>query len=65
MTYKVVLIHSEEGYAVSCPALPGCHSQGDTEAEALENIQDAIRGWLAVHDELFHGDEIREVEVAS
>jgi len=65
MTYKVVLIHSEEGYAVSCPALPGCHSQGDTEAQALENIQDAIRGWLAVHDELFHGGDVREVEVAS
>jgi len=48
VTYKVVLIRSDEGYAVSCPALPGCHSQGDTEAEALDNIRDAISGWLAV-----------------
>lgn len=47
MKYKVVLHKSEEGYAVSCPALPGCWSQGETEAEALENIQDAIREYLA------------------
>ncbi|MDD3581971.1 MAG: type II toxin-antitoxin system HicB family antitoxin [Desulfobacca sp.] len=33
---------------VSCPALPGCHSQGDSEAEALENIKDAIWGCLEV-----------------
>ena len=42
MTYRVVLIESEEGFAVFWPALPGCASQGATEAEALENIADAI-----------------------
>jgi len=47
MNYHVVMIKSEEGYAVSCPALRGCHSQGATSAEALENIRDAIREWLA------------------
>ena len=47
MTYRVVLIESEEGFSVSCPALRGCHSQGRTKAEALENIRDAIREWLA------------------
>ena len=31
MLYKVVLQKSEEGYSVSCPALPGCWSQGETE----------------------------------
>jgi predicted RNase H-like HicB family nuclease len=46
MKYTVVLQPSEEGYAVSVPALPGCHSQGETEAEALENIQDAIVMYL-------------------
>ncbi len=46
--YKVLLIHSQEGFAVGCPALPGCWSQGDTEAEALENIKDAIREYLDV-----------------
>lgn len=52
MRYKVVLRHSEEGYAVSCPGLPGCWSQGATEEEALENIQDAIQGYLETLDDL-------------
>jgi predicted RNase H-like HicB family nuclease len=67
MRYKVVLQKSEEGYSVSCPGLPGCWSQGATEAEALENIQDAIREYLAAVDDLLHGTpdaEVREVEVA-
>ncbi len=47
MTYRVLRIESDEGFSVSCPALKGCHSQGATKAEALENIRDAIREWLA------------------
>ncbi len=43
MRYKVVLEKSEEGSAVSIPALPRCHSQGATEQEALEKIADAIQ----------------------
>jgi predicted RNase H-like HicB family nuclease len=35
MKYKIVLQKSEEGYSVNCPGLPGCWSQGETEAEAL------------------------------
>jgi predicted RNase H-like HicB family nuclease len=34
------------GYNASCPALPGCHSQGETEAEAINNIREAIEGCL-------------------
>lgn len=52
MNYKVVLQKSEEGYSVSCPGLPGCWSQGETEEEALDNIQDAIREYLTVVSEL-------------
>jgi len=49
MSYEVVLIPAEEGgYTVVVPALPGCISEGDTEEEALENIKDAIQGWLVV-----------------
>ncbi len=51
MKYRVVLVESEEGFAVSCPALRGCHSQGTTMEEALENIKAAIREWLAVEGE--------------
>lgn len=63
MTYKVALFASEEGFSVSVPALPGCHSQGATEREALENIQDAIAEYLAVRDDLLQGQTVREVEV--
>ena len=48
MFYKVVLQKSEEGYSISCPALPGCWSQGETEDEAIENIKDAIENYLFV-----------------
>jgi predicted RNase H-like HicB family nuclease len=46
MQYKVELIPSEEGFAVACPDLPGCWSQGATEEEALENIKSAITEYL-------------------
>lgn len=47
MTFKVVLEQGEDGWlVVECPALPGCVSQGRTEAEALINIREAIELWL-------------------
>jgi predicted RNase H-like HicB family nuclease len=51
MKYKIALYRSEEGITVSVPALPGCWSEGDTEEEALANIQDAIREYLAALEE--------------
>jgi predicted RNase H-like HicB family nuclease len=65
MKYKVALLSSEEGFAVSVPGLPGCWSQGATEAEALENIKHAIEEYLAVVDGELKGAMIREVEVAA
>lgn len=67
MNYKVTLRKSEEGFSVSCPGLPGCWSQGETEEEALENIQTAIEEYVAVAVGLAteQGLEVREVEVAS
>ncbi len=65
MLYKVVLQKSEEGYSVSCPALPGCWSQGETEDEALGNIKDAIEDYLFVLNEQIKNADVREVEVAS
>ena len=63
MKYKMVLVKTEEGFSVSVPGLPGCWSQGSTEEEALQNIQDAIQKYLAVRDELLKGAVVREVEV--
>ena len=51
MQYRIRLIQSEKGWAVSCPSLPGCHSQGDTREEAVENIKAAPQEWLQVEAE--------------
>jgi predicted RNase H-like HicB family nuclease len=63
MKYKIALLKTDEGYSVSVPGLPGCWSQGTTEEEALQNIQDAIQEYLAVRDELLEGTVVREVEI--
>ena len=61
MSYTVSLLKTDEGFSVWVPGLPGCASQGATEAEALDNIRDAIEGYLAVAEELTAGAERREV----
>jgi predicted RNase H-like HicB family nuclease len=61
--YKVALHHTAEGISIEALGLPGCWSQGATEAEALANIQHAIREYLAARNALVRDDEIREVEV--
>lgn len=63
MKYKIRLEKTEEGYSVSCPGLPGCWSQGETEDQAIENIQDAIKEYLAAIDDLVKNADVREVEV--
>ncbi len=65
MTYTVRIEESDEGFAASVPGLPGCHSQGETEAEALENIADAIREYREVAEELAKsaGAKLAAVEV--
>jgi predicted RNase H-like HicB family nuclease len=65
MQYKVALHRSEEGIAASVPGLPGCWSQGATEAEALENIRTAIVEYLAVVDEQLRGEDVRVVEITA
>lgn len=64
MKYKIALHRSDEGYSVSVPGLPGCWSQGATEAEALENIEHAIKDYLEARNGLLTGVEVREVDVA-
>jgi predicted RNase H-like HicB family nuclease len=48
--YKVGMKKTEEGYSIWVPGLRGCWSQGKTKYEALENIKDAIHGYLGVQD---------------
>jgi len=58
MKYSVRLEQTEEGYAVWCPGLPGCWSQGTTENEALENIKDAIMTYIATVEDLMVGKTV-------
>ncbi len=52
MVFHVTIEESEDGwFVVECPALPGCVSQGRTEAEALANIKEAIVAWLWAEDQ--------------
>ena len=55
MKYRIFIEKDEDGFFVAeCPSLPGCISQGQTRSEAVNNIQDAIKGYiesLKKHDE--------------
>ncbi len=68
MVFKVILRSDAEdgGFNVSCPALPGCHSQGDTEEEAIENIKDAIMGCIEALNQRAQIHDVTEriIEVA-
>jgi predicted RNase H-like HicB family nuclease len=47
MKYRIIIEQDEDGvFVAECPSLPGCISQGKTRKEALDNIQDAIRGYI-------------------
>ena len=49
---QVLVYRGEDQYWVAeCPSLPGCISQGLTREEALRNIQEAIRGYVAALEE--------------
>ena len=58
LTLPIIVEADSDGYFVSCPALQGCYSQGDTYEEAVANIKDAIR--LHIEDRLAEGQEIPE-----
>ena len=63
--FQVTLLQHEDGVSVSCPGLPGCHSEGPTVDEALENIREAIQGYLELYGEPEVRCEFRELEVTT
>jgi predicted RNase H-like HicB family nuclease len=63
MRYRVNIKKTDEGYAVWCPGLPGCWSQGETEEEALENIKDAIQAYLETVEALSKNRESPYMEI--
>ena len=49
---QIILYPGEDDYwVVECPSLPGCVSQGQTKEEAIENIREAIRGYIGALEE--------------
>lgn len=57
MKYRVLIERDEDGvFVANVPASPGCVSQGSSRTEALDNIREAIEGYI---DSLrAHGDPI-------
>jgi predicted RNase H-like HicB family nuclease len=70
MKLEIVLEQEDDGtYSVHCPALKGCHSQGETREEALINIQEAIQLYLEVANEkareiIIHNPKSIAIEMA-
>jgi predicted RNase H-like HicB family nuclease len=65
MKLHVVIEQDEAGYYVAeVPALPGCLSQGKTYEEAIDNIKEAVEGWLEVMESKQKFDSAHAVEVA-
>ena len=68
MVFNITLERDEDGvWIAECPSIPGCVSQGETKAEAIENVKDAIKICLEVRAEkgMPLTLETRQVEVAA
>ncbi len=65
MKFKVIMMYDPEyeGYVVDVPELIGCMSQGKTIDEALENIKDAIKGWIETETKYGRFKYNRETDV--
>lgn len=60
--YTIILEREEDGgYHAFCPALPGCHTQGDTYDEVMKNIEDALK--LYIESLKIHHDPIPEEDI--
>ncbi len=64
MSYRIRLLETDEGWSVSCLDLPGCHSQGESQDEALLNIREAIQLWLEVEAEEAGVKTVETLELA-
>jgi predicted RNase H-like HicB family nuclease len=67
MKLKITIYQDEDGtFIAECPSIPGCVSQGASEAEAEANVKDAIRECLAVRAEIGLPATVatREIEVS-
>jgi predicted RNase H-like HicB family nuclease len=58
--FSIIIERDKDGYAVSCPELQGCYTQGDTYEEAMENIKDVIQ--LHIESRLERNEEIPQAQ---
>ncbi|MEK7521482.1 MAG: type II toxin-antitoxin system HicB family antitoxin [Patescibacteria group bacterium] len=67
LKFKTLIEQDEDGFFMaSVPAIPGCHTQGDTYEEAIKNVQEAIELCLeAAEDDPFYKKQIRWPSAAS
>lgn len=67
MKLKIIVHEAEEGgYWAEVPSIPGCATQGETFEELLQNLHEAIEGWLSVDvppAQITEGDRILEIAV--
>ena len=61
--WPVIIEKDADGYFAHCPQLQGCYTQGDTYAETIANIRDAIQ--LHIEDRLASGEPLPQVERSS
>jgi predicted RNase H-like HicB family nuclease len=60
--YTVILeAEADGGYHAFCPALKGCHSEGETEEEAMQNIREAIS--LHIESLVAHNEPVPEEQL--
>lgn len=64
MKYIIAIRKTKYGYDTYVPALPGCHSQGDTEREAITNTRDAVLTYLEMERKEFKNTRFKEIQVA-
>ena len=64
MKYIIAVRKTKYGYDTHVPALPGCHSQGNTEREAIANTRDAVLTYLDMERKELKNTSFREIQVA-
>ncbi|NUN96705.1 MAG: type II toxin-antitoxin system HicB family antitoxin [Candidatus Omnitrophica bacterium] len=62
MIYRVYIEKGEDfGFVAHCPAIPGCHTQGQTLEDAIENIKAAIEGCVQSLDPSLVGPPVKQI----
>ncbi len=64
MKYIIAIRKTKYGYDTHVPALPGCHSQGNTEREAIANTRDAVLTYLEMERKELKNTNFREIQIA-